>query len=140
MAWLGPDDSPITYLALGIGASFSSARVWDATEARYLNYDPANSESVDSFPLANRGDATWITVDDPVNWLQPTVYGQLSSILAANRASASSAASMRRSTQRLSFSPRSTAFRRNLSDSRSTSRRTSPQPAVRLRLRGTVVT
>lgn len=72
VAWLGPDDSPITYLALGIGASFSSARVWDATEARYLNYDPVNSESVDSFPLANRGDATWITVDHAVNWLQPT--------------------------------------------------------------------
>ena len=71
-AWLGADDSPITHLALGIGASFSSAHVWDAAEARYLSYDPASPEGVDTFPLANRGDAVWITVDRAVNWLQPT--------------------------------------------------------------------
>ena len=72
VAWLGADDSPIAYLVLGIGASFSSARVWDTAEARYLSYDPADPESVDSFPLTNRGDATWITVNHAVNWLQPT--------------------------------------------------------------------
>lgn len=72
VGWLGPDDSPLSYLALGIGTSFRAAYSWDAASGAYLQHDGESSAGDDAFPPANRGDGIWIEVDRGVNWLQPT--------------------------------------------------------------------
>ncbi len=72
VGWLGPDDSPISYLALGIGTSFRAAHSWDAASGEYLRHDDGSPAGDAAFPRANRGDAIWIEVEQEVNWLQPT--------------------------------------------------------------------
>ena len=72
VAWSGREESSIAYLALGIGASFDGAEIWDAANTQYLSYDPSNGENGDSLLDIRRGDAVWITVSRTVNWLQPT--------------------------------------------------------------------
>lgn len=72
VAWLGRDESPITYLALGIGASFEGAEIWDAANAQYLSHDPSNGETDGGLSAIRRGDAVWVNVSRTVNWLQPT--------------------------------------------------------------------
>lgn len=72
VAWLGRDESPITYLALGVGASFEGAEIWDAANVQYLSYDPLNGETDGGLFAIRRGDAVWVNVSRTVNWLQPT--------------------------------------------------------------------
>ena len=72
VAWSGREEASIAYLALGIGASFEGAEIWDAENAQYLSYDPSNGENSDSLLDIRRGGAVWVTVSRTVNWLQPT--------------------------------------------------------------------
>ena len=72
VAWLGRDESPITYLALGIGASFEGAEIWDTVNAQHLSYAPANDGTDGERSAIRRGDAIWVGVSRTVNWLQPT--------------------------------------------------------------------
>lgn len=83
VAWLGRDESPITYLALGIGASFEGAEIWDAANAQYLSHDPSNDETDGGLSAIRRGDAVWVNVSRTVNWLQPT--GVLPTVLLGDR-------------------------------------------------------
>ena len=83
VAWLGRDESPITYLALGIGASFEGAEIWDAANAQYLSHDPSNGETDGGLSAIHRGDAVWVNVSRTVNWLQPT--GVLPTVLLGDR-------------------------------------------------------
>lgn len=83
VAWLGRDESPITYLALGIGASFEGAEIWDAANAQYLSHDPSNNETDGGLSAIRRGDAVWVNVSRTVNWLQPT--GVLPTVLLGDR-------------------------------------------------------
>lgn len=72
VAWSGRGESSIEYLALGIGASFDGAKIWDAGVGHYLGYDPTSSDNADSLPRLRRGEALWVNVSRTVNWLQPT--------------------------------------------------------------------
>ena len=66
VAWLGPDDWSIADVARGIGSSLLSIRSGD------LIYDPSNPETMDDWPVVQRGDALEVRVSRDVNWLQPT--------------------------------------------------------------------
>ena len=72
VAWSGPDETQIAKVVQGIGLALDQARRWNAAEQRFDIYDPSDPESADSFPPVARGDALWIRVSRPVNWLQPT--------------------------------------------------------------------
>ena len=65
VAWLGPDDWPIERVVQGIGRALMRA-TW-----RGGTFVPSLRQSTDSAPLVKRGDALWIKVSRPVNWLQP---------------------------------------------------------------------
>ncbi|MYE07130.1 MAG: carboxypeptidase regulatory-like domain-containing protein [Chloroflexi bacterium] len=66
VAWLGPNDWSIADVARGIGSSLLSIRSGD------LIYDPSNPETMDDWPVVQRGDALEVRVSRDVNWLQPT--------------------------------------------------------------------
>ena len=72
VAWSGPDESAIEYLARGIGTSFAGSHAWDAANTQRISYDAEASETTADFPTTNRGDALWINASRSVNWLQPT--------------------------------------------------------------------
>lgn len=72
VAWSGPDESAIEYLARGIGTSFAGAHAWDAANTQRISYNAEASETAAEFPATNRGDALWINTSRSVNWLQPT--------------------------------------------------------------------
>jgi len=65
-AWAGRDDASILDVARGIGSSLLSIRSGD------LIYDPSVPESMDDWPVVQRGDALEVRVSRDVNWLQPT--------------------------------------------------------------------
>jgi len=65
-AWAGQDDAAIADVARGIGSSLLSIRSGD------LIYDPSVPDSMDDWPVVQRGDALEISVSRDVNWLQPT--------------------------------------------------------------------
>ena len=72
VAWSGPSDSSITKVVQGIGKSLIRAHRWNHETGAFDTYDPTDSQSAQSFPLVNRGDALWIEMERNVNWLQPT--------------------------------------------------------------------
>ena len=72
VTWSGPNETPIAKVVQGIGRALEQARRWNAAEQRFDIYDPSDPESAASFPSVARGDALWIHVSRPVNWLQPT--------------------------------------------------------------------
>ena len=71
-AWLGLNQTRLDQAVHSIGKSLQQVSVWSAQTQQFRTYRADELDQTGDLPFLDRGDAVWVNVSRPVNWLQPT--------------------------------------------------------------------